>query len=181
MRLLLFVPSYNDPFSAYMLSKRILENEHIEKAGFISVVVLLSGIPASIVGGWAADKWGHKLLYFISGIGVMVTGYMWMTLKPGMVTWFVVLAIMSNFVERINSGGRMALMGDSTPLALSATVFQMYMSFSWVGNIPASIIVGYLLPRNIPSLFAVLSSFTLVPLFLVRYLKPYEAAKAIVL
>jgi MFS family permease len=152
-----------------------------EKAGFISVVVLLAGIPASIVGGWAADKWGHKRLYFISGIGVMVTGYMWMTLKPGMVTWFVVLAIMSNFVERINSGGRMALMGDSTPLALSATVFQMYMSFSWVGNIPASIIVGYLLPRNLPLLFAVLSSFTLVPLFLVRYLKPYEAAKAIVL
>lgn len=28
-----------------------------EKAGFISVVVLLSGIPASVVGGWAADKW----------------------------------------------------------------------------------------------------------------------------
>ena len=152
-----------------------------EKAGFISVVVLLAGIPASIFGGWAADKWGHKRLYFISGIGVMVTGYMWMTLKAGMVAWFVVLAIISNFVERINSGGRMALMGDSTPLALSATVFQMYMSFSWVGNIPASIIVGYLLPRNIPLLFAVLSSFTLVPLFLVRYLKPYEAAKATIL
>jgi hypothetical protein len=55
----------------------------------------------------------------------------------------------------------------------------MYMSFSWVGNIPASIIVGYLLPRNIPLLFAVLSSFTLVPLLLVRYLEPYEAAKAV--
>jgi hypothetical protein len=39
--------------------------------------------------------------------------------------------------------------------------------------------VGYLLPRNIPLLFAVLSSFTLVPLFLVRYLEPYEAAKAV--
>jgi hypothetical protein len=47
------------------------------------------------------------------------------------------------------------------------------------GNIPASIIIGYLLPRNIPLLFAVLSSFTLIPLFLVRYLKPYEAAKAV--
>lgn len=109
----------------------------------------------------------------------MLTGYMWMTLKPRMIAWFVGLAILSNFVERINAGGRMALMGDSTPLALSATVFQMYMSFAWIGNIPTSIIIGYLLPRNIPLLFAVLSSFTLVPLFLVRYLKPYEAAKAI--
>ncbi len=107
-----------------------------------------------------------------------MTGYLWMTLKPGMVTWFIVLAVISNFVERISSGGRMALMADSTPLALSATVFQMYMSFSWVGNIPASIIIGYLLPRNIPLLFAILSSFTLLPLFLVRYLKPFEAAKA---
>jgi MFS family permease len=150
-----------------------------EKAGMISVIVLLAGIPASIVGGWAADKWGHKRLYRLSAVGVMLTGYMWMTLKPGMITWFVILAILSNFVERISSGGRMALMGDATPLALSATVFQMYMSFSWVGNIPASIIIGYLLPRNIPLLFALLSSFTLIPLYLVRYLKPYEAAKAV--
>jgi hypothetical protein len=54
------------------------------------------------------------------------------------------------------------------------------MSFSWVGNIPASIIVGLLLPRNIPLLFAVLSSTTLIPLILVRYLEPYEAGKAII-
>jgi MFS family permease len=148
-------------------------------AGYISVLVLLSGIPASIVGGWAADKFGHKRIFFISGFFLMVSGYLWMTLRPGMVAWFITLAIISNFVERINSGGRMALMADSTPLALSATVFQMYMSFSWVGNIPASIIIGYLLPRNIPVLFGVLSSFTLIPLVLVRYLKPYEAAKAI--
>ncbi|MGD2142797.1 MAG: MFS transporter [Candidatus Bathyarchaeota archaeon] len=147
-------------------------------AGYISVVVLLAGIPASVVGGWAADKFGHKRIYFLSGIVLMISGYLWMTLKPRMISWFVILAIVSNFVERINSGGRMALMADSTPLALSATVFQMYMSFSWVGNIPASIIIGYLLPRNIPLLFGVLSSFTLIPLLLVRYLKPYDAAKA---
>ena len=122
---------------------------------------------------------GHKRLYLISGTALLLTGYMWMTLKPGMIAWFVGLAILSNFVERINAGERMPLMEDSTPLALSATVFQMYMSFAWIGNIPTSIIIGYLLPRNIPLLFAVLSSFTLVPLFLVRYLKPYEAAKAI--
>jgi putative MFS transporter len=148
-------------------------------AGNIAVITLLAGIPASVIGGWAADRWGHKRIYTISGVFMMLSGYLWMTLKPGMTTWFITLAIVSNFIERINSGGRMALMGDATPLALSATVFQMYMSFSWVGNIPASVIIGYLLPRNIPLLFAVLSSFTLVPLFLVRYMKPYEAAKAV--
>jgi MFS family permease len=150
-----------------------------ETAGFISVIVLLSGIPASIIGGWSADKFGHKKVYWISGIASILSGFLWMTLRSGMVTWFVVFAIISNFVERINSGGRMAIMADSTPLALSATVFQMYMSFFWVGNIPASVIVGYLLPKNIPLLFGVLSSFSILPLFLVRFLKPYEAGKAI--
>jgi MFS family permease len=149
------------------------------KAGYIAVVTLLAGIPASVIGGWAADRWGHRRLYWISGVFMMASGYLWMTLDRGMTTWFVVLAIVTNFIERVNSGGRMALMGDATPLALSATVFQMYMSFSWVGNIPASIIIGTLLPRNIPLLFAVLSSVTLIPLVLVRYLKPYEVGKAI--
>lgn len=148
------------------------------RAGYIAMVTLLAGIPASFVGGWAADRWGHRRMYLISGMAMMASGYLWMTLVRGMTTWFIVLAIISNFIERINKGGRMALMGDATPLALSGTVFQMYMSFSWVGNIPASIIVGILLPRNIPLLFAVLSSFTLIPLFLVRYLRPYEAGKA---
>ncbi len=148
-------------------------------AGNIAVVTLLAGIPASIVGGYAADRWGHRRVYTLTGVVMMLSGYLWMTLKPGMTAWFVALAVLSNFIERVNSGGRYALMADATPLALSATVFQMYMSFSWVGNIPASIIVGYLLPRNIPLLFAVLSSLTLVPLLLVRYLEPYEAAKAV--
>lgn len=149
------------------------------KAGNIAMVTLLAGIPASVIGGWAADKWGHRRVYWITGVVMMASGFLWMTLQKGMTTWFVALAIISNFIERINSGGRMALMADATPLALSATVFQMYMSFSWVGNIPASIIIGTLLPKSIPLLFAVLSSTTLLPLFLVRYLKPYEVGKAI--
>lgn len=149
------------------------------KAGYIAVTTLLAGIPASIIGGWSADKFGHKKIFYLSGIALIITGYLWMTLKPGMTSWFVILAIISNFIERMNAGGRMALMGDATPLALSATIFQMYMSFSWVGNIPASILIGKLLPINIPLLFAILSSTTVIPLVLVRYLKPYEAGKAI--
>jgi len=40
-----------------LVMKEIIGGFTPEKAGFISVVVLLSGIPASVVGGWAADKW----------------------------------------------------------------------------------------------------------------------------
>jgi MFS family permease len=149
------------------------------QAGNIALVVLLAGIPGSIIGGWAADKWGHKRIYIISGLIMVLSGFLWVTLRKGMTVWFVILAILSNFIQRMNAGGRMALMGDSTPLALSATVFQMFMSFSWIGNIPTSIIIGILLPRNIPLLFGILSMFGFIPLVLVKYLKPYEVGKAI--
>jgi hypothetical protein len=72
----------------------------------------------------------------------------------------------------------MALMGDSTPLALSGTVFQMYMSFSWIGNVPASIIIGTLLPINVPMLMAVLAAFTFLPLVFAKFLKAFEVGKA---
>ncbi len=161
-----------------LILSQVITNITPTMAGNIAMITLLAGIPASVIGSWAADKWGHRRMYWISGIVLMASGYLWMTLERGMVTWFVVLAILSNFLERINAGGRMALMGDATPLALSATVFQMYMSFSWIGNIPASLIIGILLPWNIPLLFAVLASFMIVPLVLSRYLTPYEAGKA---
>jgi MFS family permease len=161
-----------------LILNEVIDNITPTIAGNIAMITLLAGIPASVIGSWAADKWGHRRLYWISGIILMASGYLWMTLERGMITWFVILAILSNFLERINAGGRMALMGDATPLALSATVFQMYMSFSWVGNIPASLIIGVLLPWNPPLLFAVLASFTIFPLLLSRYLKPYDAGKA---
>lgn len=161
-----------------LILNEVIANITPTMAGNIAMITLLAGIPASIIGSWAADKWGHRRLYWISGSVLMASGYLWMTLERGMITWFVILAILSNFLERINAGGRMALMGDATPLALSATVFQMYMSFSWIGNIPASLIIGTLLPWNIPLLFAVLASFMILPLVLSRYLTPYEAGKA---
>jgi len=161
-----------------LILNEVITNITPTLAGNIAMITLLAGIPASVIGSWAADKWGHRRLYWISGIVLMASGYLWVTLERGMATWFVILAILSNFLERINAGGRMALMGDATPLALSATVFQMYMSFSWIGNIPASLIIGILLPWNIPLLFAVLASFMIIPLVLSRYLTPYEAGKA---
>jgi MFS family permease len=161
-----------------LILNEVIDNITPTIAGNIAMITLLAGIPASIIGSWAADKWGHRRVYWISGIVLMLSGYLWMSLERGMITRFVILAILANFLERINAGGRMALMGDATPLALSATVFQMYMSFSWIGNIPASLIIGLLLPWNIPLLFAVLASFTILPLVLSRYLTPYDAGKA---
>jgi hypothetical protein len=117
-------------------------------------------------------------VFFITGVAFAVAGFLWISLRPGMVMWFIFLAMLTNFLQRLNAGGRMALMGDSTPLALSGTVFQMYMSFSWIGNVPASIIIGLLLPVNIPLLMGTLAIFTFIPLLLARFLTPYEVGKA---
>jgi MFS family permease len=149
-----------------------------EQAGTVALVVLLSGIPSSLIGGWAADRFGHKRVYFITGVVFAAASFLWTSLRAGMVTWFIFLAMLTNFLQRLNAGGRMALMGDSTPLALSGTVFQMYMSFSWIGNVPASIIIGTLLPVNVSLLMAILAAFTFIPLLLARLLTPYNVGKA---
>ena len=69
-------------------------------------------------------------------------------------------------------------MADATPLAMSSTVYQMYMSWSWIGNIPASILIGYLLGISLSTTVLVLSSASVVVLLLGLYVKPYEAGKA---
>ncbi|UCH37637.1 MAG: MFS transporter [Candidatus Bathyarchaeota archaeon] len=161
-----------------LIMNEIVGNFTPEQAGTVALVVLLAGIPSSLIGGWAADRFGHKRVYFITGVAFAVAGFLWISLRPGMVMWFIFLAMLTNFLQRLNAGGRMALMGDSTPLALSGTVFQMYMSFSWIGNVPASIIIGLLLPVNVPLLMGTLAIFTFIPLLLARFLTPYEVGKA---
>jgi len=71
-----------------------------------------------------------------------------------------------------------ALMADATPLALSSTVFQMYMSFAWIGNIPASILIGFLLGFNLTFTALTMSALTGAVLLLGVLIRPYEAGKA---
>ena len=72
----------------------------------------------------------------------------------------------------------LALMGDITPLALSSTVYQMYMSFVWIGNIPVSVVVGYLLTFNLPLCLGLMIFFTLSMSVFANWIKPFEVAKA---
>jgi hypothetical protein len=101
-----------------------------------------------------------------------------MTLSPGGVTWFIVVAIISSFFERFWIGTVFALMADATPLAMSSTVYQMYMSWSWIGNIPASLLIGYLLGYSIRITALVMSALTIVVLIFGIFIRPYEAGKA---
>jgi hypothetical protein len=69
-------------------------------------------------------------------------------------------------------------MADITPLALSSTVYQMYMSFIWIGNIPVSVIIGYLLSTNLQLCIALMIAFTVLMAIIARWIEPYEIGKA---
>jgi MFS family permease len=151
-----------------------------ELVGRISLVTLLSGFPASIIGGWASDKWGHKRVLVASSIVLGASGLLWINLREGMVYWFTVSAIIINFFYTLNFASLLALMADITPLALSSIVYQMYMSFIWIGNIPVSVVVGYLISSNLQLCLVLMIFFTLVMALIARGIEPYEIGKATV-
>jgi len=150
-----------------------------ELIGRISLVALLCGIPGAIIAGWAADKWGHKRLFVFSGVALAISGILWMSLREGEVMWFISTAMLLSFLSTFNMACQLALMGDITPLALSSTVFQMYMSFTWIANIPMSVLIAFLLRDNLPLCLAFMSFFTVLTTFVGAFIKPFEAAKAV--
>jgi MFS family permease len=149
-----------------------------ELVGRISLVTLLAGIPASLLGGWASDKWGHRKIFIASSLAMAASGLLWVGLREGMVLWFAASATLISFVYTINLASLLALMGDITPFALSSTVFQMYMSFIWIGNIPVSVLFGYLLTVNLPLCLGIMIFFTVVMSVVSRYIQPFEVGKA---
>jgi len=145
--------------------------------GKIGVVILLGGIPGSLIGGWAADKWGHKKIFIVSSVIIALSGLLWVPVQRGMVAQFVVVAIISSILSNIVMSSMLALAADMTPLALSATVFQMYMSLLWISNVPVSITTGLLLDINLSTTIIVTSALSLAPLLFVKFMKTYEASK----
>lgn len=144
----------------------------------LGLAATLAGLPGSLLGGNTADRFGHKKTFIAASLVFAGSGLLWTTLRPGAVTWFIMVAMMSSFMERFWTGTVFALMADATPLALSSTVYQMYMSFSWIGNIPASILIGYLLEFSLTTTALVTSSLIIVTLIIGYFLQPYEAGKA---
>jgi MFS family permease len=149
-----------------------------ELVGHISLVALLGGVPGSLLAGWAADKWGHKKMFVVSGAATAVAGLLWIPLQEGMVLYFTATAVVLSLLHTFNLACLLALMGDITPLALASTVFQMYMSFLWIGNVPMSILVGYLITRNLPLCLAFMSGCTVLVSVTGGLIKPFEAGKA---
>lgn len=145
----------------------------------LGLAATVAGLAGSLIGGSFADKYGHKKAFLIATVVFTGAGLLWVTLSPSAATaWIVVVLMISSFMERFWTGTVFAIMADATPLAMSSTVYQMYMSWSWIGNIPASILIGYLLGIGLRTTVLALSSVSVLVLLLGLYVKPYEAGKA---
>jgi MFS family permease len=162
----------------FSFTLRELVGGNVSFIGSIGLAATLSGLPGSLLGGRLSDEYGHKRTFILATLAYAASGLLWMTLSPGGVTWFIVVAIISSFFERFWIGTVFALMADATPLAMSSTVYQMYMSWSWIGNIPASLLIGYLLGYSIRITALVMSALTIVVLIFGIFIRPYEAGKA---
>ena len=156
----------------------LLQRADISLVSTLGLVATLAGLPGSWVGGTVSDKYGHKRAFILASVAFMAAGFLWTTIAQGAVFWFIIVAMISAFFERFWTGTVFAIMADSTPLAMSSTVYQMYMSWSWIGNIPASVMIGYLLDLGLGTTALVTSSLMLVPLALGLLIKPFEAGKA---
>lgn len=150
----------------------------ISMVSTLGLVATLAGLPGSWFGGNFSDKFGHKRAFIIATVAFAGAGFLWTTIGEGAVTWFIVVATISAFLERFWTGITFAIMADSTPLAMSSTVYQMYMSWAWIGNIPSSVMIGYLLDFSLARTAMVTSILMIVPLLLGVYIKPFEAGKA---
>jgi len=145
----------------------------------LGLAATLAGLPGSLLGGSTADRYGHKRTFVSASVAFILAGLLWSTIQTGAVVWFVLVAMLSSFLERFWTGTIYALMADATPLALSSTVYQMYMSFAWIGNIPASILIGFLLEGSgLGTTALIMSGLTVSTLVLGNLIKPYEAGKA---
>ena len=150
----------------------------ISMVSTLGLVATLAGLPGSWFGGNFSDKYGHKKAFTVATIAFAGAGLLWTTIAEGAVTWFIIVAMISAFLERFWTGTTFAIMADSTPLAMSSTVYQMYMSWSWIGNIPSSVMIGYLLDINLATTALVTSVLMFIPLLFGHYIKPFEAGKA---
>jgi len=164
-----------------MFSIAVREAIHADVAlvSTLGLAATVAGLAGSLIGGSFADKYGHKKAFLMATVVFTGAGLLWVTLSPSTATvWIVVVLMISSFMERFWTGTVFAIMADATPLAMSSTVYQMYMSWSWIGNIPASILIGYLLGIGLRTTVLALSSVSVLVLLLGLYIKPYEAGKA---
>lgn len=148
--------------------------------GVIGAIDRGAVIVGSLVGGYAADKFGHKKVYLIVAPLMGITIGSWVFVKPGLTSLLYILAVAMGLLEGFNVSSLFGILGDMVPPYLPGTNYQVFMSAGHIGAIIMLFLWSYLLTYYSWTLgiiaIAVLGIIQLIPIY---FLKPYAEAKAI--
>ena len=149
----------------------------VEMTGAFSACFYLGNIIGAPVAGRLADKFGHKRVFYfympIYGVFILL---MALSLAVPQPLAFVLVGLMG-LGFGLQSGGTLAIAGDLTPPALTATIFALYMSFMNIGMGIGTAASGFVVQTYGYGVnFVVAALSTLLPL-IVLYFLPLAATK----
>lgn len=149
----------------------------VELTGAFSACFFLGNIIGAPVAGRLADKLGHKrAFYFYMPIYGVFLLLMVLSQAAPLPLVFTLVGLMG-FGFGLQSGGTLAIAGDLTPPALTATMFALYTSFMNIGMGIGTAASGFVVQTYGYGVnFVVAALSTLLPL-VVLYFLPLPAAK----
>ena len=177
------LPSYVAFFSPTAGALGFVLKKIVGAAGLIGQIGAVNRgavIVGSLLGGFVADRIGHKKTYIIAApiMGLLIGA--WIFAAPGAVSLVFLLAVIMGFVEGFYISSLFAIMGDMCPPYLPGTNYQVFMSAGHIGALIMLFLWSFLLTPyswvwGIIAI-AVVGISNVIPIY---FLKPYAEAKAI--
>ncbi len=159
------------PFAREMLKLSV------EMTGTFSACMALGNIIGAPLAGRFADKLGHKRVFYIYmpiyGVFILLMSLSQAVPLP---LAFALVGLMG-LGAGLQAGGTLAIAGDLTPSALTATMFALYMSFMNIGMGIGSVASGFVVQAYGYGVnFVIAGLSTLLPLAVLHFL-PSPGAK----
>ena len=177
------LPSYVAFFSPTAGALGFVLKKIVGAAGLIGLIGAVNRgavIIGSLLGGYTADRIGHKKTYIIAAPIMGLCIGMWVFAAPGAVNLVFVLATVMGIVEGFYISGLFAIFGDMCPPYLPGTNYQVFMSAGHIGALIMLFIWSFLLTSYSWTVgiiaIAVIGIINVIPIY---FLKPYAEAKAI--
>ena len=78
-----------------LLAEYVISAHHFSpsQAGALSAIMVLAGIPGSIIGGWWSDKAGRRIPFLIYPIWIMAVALLLTIVAQGLLIWIIAFAV----------------------------------------------------------------------------------------
>ena len=149
----------------------------VELTGAFTACMYLGNTVGGPVAGRLADKLGHKRAFYIYmpvyGLFILLMALSQIVPLP---LAFLLVGLMG-LGAGLQAGGTLAIAGDLTPPALTATMFALYMSFMNIGTGIGAVASGFVVQNyGYGFNFVIAALLTMLPL-VVLYFLPLPATK----